>query len=252
MTNRPNLMNLSGQTALITGGNKGIGYACANLLADSGADIIIISRTGVSDKKYKELTSYGKKVYSIECDLNNFNKYEKFLSDFPTPNILVNNAGTNLPMPINEVTEDVFDKIINLNLKSVYFLTRLIVKKLILQDLEGTIINISSQMGHVGDKNRTVYCSSKHAIEGFTKSLAIELAAKKIRVNSVSPTFIETEMTRPFFEDVEFKDSVLNRIPKGTLASVDDVSWAVLFLASKASNMITGTSIKVDGGWSAQ
>ena len=245
-------MDLSGQTALITGGNKGIGYGCAKLLADSGADIIIISRTGILDANHRELISNGVKVHSIICDLNNFNNYEKILNELPAPNILVNNAGTNLPMPINEVTEEVFDEIINLNLKAVYFLTKYIVKRLVNEELEGTIINISSQMGHVGDKNRTVYCSSKHAIEGFTKSLAIELAAKRIRVNSISPTFIETEMTRPFFQDAEFKKSVLNRIPKGKLASVDDVSWAVLFLASKASKMITGTSIKVDGGWSAQ
>lgn len=252
MIDKFDFLNLSGQVALVTGGNKGIGYGCAKLLAIAGAEIVILSRSGVSDDKLYELQLCGSKIYSLKCDINDIARCKSLLQTVPPANILVNNAGTNIPMPINRVTEDIFDEIIGLNLRSVYFLTQLIVNYLVEKKIEGSIINISSQMGHVGDENRTVYCASKHAIEGFTKSLAVELADKKIRVNSVCPTFVETDMTKPFFEDSNFKESVLSRIPKGELVSIDDIAKAVLFLASGGSRMITGTSIKVDGGWTAQ
>jgi len=252
MIDSSNPFDLSGQVALITGGSRGIGYACAKSLANAGAEIFILSRNGIADNALKALELNGNKVHSLKCDINDISKYNALFSNIPLVNILVNNAGMNMPMPIASVTENVFDEIFTLNLKSVYFLTQFVVGKLVANDQEGSIINISSQMGHVGDSNRTVYCASKHAVEGFTKSLAVELADKKIRVNSVCPTFVETELTKPFFEDDEFKKSVLGRIPKGRLASVHDVSQAVLFLSSDSSKMITGSSIKVDGGWTAQ
>ena len=173
------------------------------------------------------------------------------LKDLGPFHILVNNAGTNVPEDFCEVSEENFDTVMELNVKSAFFVAQVVANGMVESKIGGSIINMSSQMGIVGGRNRTVYCASKHAMEGFSKSMALDLAKHGIRVNTVCPTFIETELTRPFLENDEFMKEVLNRIPLGHVGQPEDVAGAVLYLASNASRMVTGSSIKVDGGWTA-
>jgi NAD(P)-dependent dehydrogenase (short-subunit alcohol dehydrogenase family) len=166
-------------------------------------------------------------------------------------NVLVNNAGTNRPKPLLDVTIEDFDVIMGLNVRAAYFVAQAVARRLVEAQQHGSIVNISSQMGHVGAARRSVYCASKHAMEGFTKAMAIELAPHNIRVNSVGPTFIETPLTRPFFENAAFKAEVLSKIKLGRLGQLDEVTGAILFLASDAASLITGSALVVDGGWTA-
>jgi NAD(P)-dependent dehydrogenase (short-subunit alcohol dehydrogenase family) len=165
--------------------------------------------------------------------------------------ILVNNAGTNRPAPCIDYTEADYDDVMTLNVRSVYFTTRAVARGLVAANLEGSIINISSQMGHVGGPGRTVYCASKHALEGFTKALAWELGEGGIRVNTLCPTFIETPMTEPMLEDETFKERVVSQIALGRVGQVEDLMGAIVYLASDASRLVTGSALMVDGGWTA-
>src|SRR6185437_9296791 len=166
--------------------------------------------------------------------------------------ILVNNAGTNRPRPFLEVTEDDYDAITSLNQRSAFFVAQAVAGTMVEAGRSGSIIHISSQMGHVGGARRTVYCMTKHGIEGLTKAMAIDLAPHGIRVNSIGPTFVDTPLTRPFWNDKAFHDDVLRRIKLGRLGTVEDLMGAVVFLASDAAALITGTSLVVDGGWTAE
>ncbi len=165
--------------------------------------------------------------------------------------MLINNAGINRPKPLLDVTVEDFDVIMGLNVRAAYFVAQAVARRLLEAKQPGSIVNISSQMGHVGAARRTVYCASKHAMEGFTKAMAIELAPHNIRVNSVGPTFIETPMTKPFFENAAFKAEVVSKIKLGRLGQLDEVTGAILFLASDAASLITGSALVVDGGWTA-
>jgi NAD(P)-dependent dehydrogenase (short-subunit alcohol dehydrogenase family) len=165
--------------------------------------------------------------------------------------ILLNNAGTNRPKRLVDVTIDDFDAIMTLNVRAAYFVAQAVARRLIETEQPGSIINVSSQMGHVGAANRSVYCASKHAMEGFTKAMAIELAPHNIRVNSLGPTFLDTPLTRPFFQNRAFHDEVVSKIKLGRLGTVDDLMGAILFLASDASSLMTGSALVVDGGWTA-
>jgi NAD(P)-dependent dehydrogenase (short-subunit alcohol dehydrogenase family) len=166
--------------------------------------------------------------------------------------ILVNNAGTNRPAPFVEVKIEDFDFVFGLNVRSAFFVAQAVARRLVEAKRPGSIIHVSSQMGHVGGASRSVYCASKHAIEGLTKAMAIELAPHGVRVNSLAPTFIETPMTKPFFENEAFRKDTLSRIKLGRLGQVEDLTGAVVFLASDASALMTGTSLVVDGGWTAE
>jgi NAD(P)-dependent dehydrogenase (short-subunit alcohol dehydrogenase family) len=166
--------------------------------------------------------------------------------------ILVNNAGTNRPKLMLEVSVEDFDAIMTLNVRSAFFVAQAVVKRLLSAKMTGSIVNISSQMGHVGGARRSLYCTSKWAMEGFTRAMATELAPQGIRVNTLCPTFIETPMTKSFFENAEFKADVLSRIKLGRLGTVEDLMGAVVFLASDASALMTGSSLIVDGGWTAE
>jgi len=166
--------------------------------------------------------------------------------------ILVNNAGTNRPKPFVEVTEADYDVVVELNLRAAFFVAQAVAKGMIGAGRGGAIVNMSSQMGHVGAANRTIYCASKWGLEGLTKALAVELAPHGIRANAVAPTFIETPMTRPFFENQAFKASVLSMIKLGRLGRVEDIMGAIVYLASDAAALVTGTSLVVDGGWTAE
>jgi len=166
--------------------------------------------------------------------------------------ILVNNAGTNVPEPFLEVSEENLDRMLAVNVKGVFLVAQAAARRMVERGEGGSIINISSQMGHVGAPRRTVYCATKHAVEGLTKAMAVELAPHNVRVNSVAPTFVETPMSKPFLEEETFREDTLSRIPLGRLGQVEDVAGAVLFLASPAAGLITGASLLVDGGWTAQ
>ena len=166
--------------------------------------------------------------------------------------ILVNNAGTNRPAPFVDVKVEDFDFVFGLNVRAAYFVAQAVARRLVEAKQPGSIINMSSQMGHVGGRTRTVYCATKHAMEGFTKAMAIELAPHNIRVNTLAPTFIETPMTRPFFQNKAFRDETLARIKLGRLGQLEELTGAIVFLASDASSLMTGTSLVLDGGWTAE
>lgn len=246
-------IDLSGKLALVTGASRGIGKAVAVALAEAGAEVVLMSRDqGSLEALAAELKAGGGRADIAPCDVNKVQEVAQAVAALPKLDILVNNAGTNIPEPFTQVSEAHFDQIMNLNLRAAFFVAQAAVKKMLEGGRGGAIINLTSQMGHVGAANRTVYCASKHALEGFTKALAIELAAQHIRVNSVAPTFIETDLTRPMLAEAQFGQSVLSRIPLGQLGQPQDVASAVVFLASPAAGMITGTSLLVDGGWTAQ
>ncbi len=243
--------DLSGMRALVTGAGRGLGEACAKTLADAGVELVLTSRTKKQLELVKDqIIESGGKASVHLADISSMEVVQN-LKDLGPFHILVNNAGMNVPEQFCEVSEDSFNAVMELNVKSAFFVAQVVAKGMVESKIEGSIINVSSQMGIVGGRNRTVYCASKHAMEGFSKSMALDLAKHGIRVNTVCPTFIETEMTRSFLENDEFMKEVLNRIPLGYVGQPEDVAGAVLYLASNASRMVTGSSIKVDGGWTA-
>jgi NAD(P)-dependent dehydrogenase (short-subunit alcohol dehydrogenase family) len=242
--------SLNGQRALITGASRGLGLGCAQALAEAGAEVILMGR---GEKDLQAAAGLiGKAATVAMCDVTDTAAFRAALVKLPDVNILVNNAGTNIPEPFADVTEDHYDTIFDINVRAAFFVAQAVAKRMVSAKAKGSIINMSSQMAHVGSPGRTVYCASKHAIEGLTKAMALELAPHGIRVNTVAPTFIDTPLVRPFFEKPGFKDFVLDRIPLGHVGTVEDVASAVLYLASPASAMVTGSCLKVDGGWTAQ
>ncbi|MBD1171844.1 SDR family oxidoreductase [Pelagibacterales bacterium SAG-MED04] len=194
----------------------------------------------------------GKEI-KIECDVMNYQDLREKLNKIKIIDILVNNAGTNIPEPFENIKQSSMNYLVDLNLKAAFNVAQLVVKKMIKnKKRSGSIINMSSQLGHVGMIGRNVYNMTKFGIEGLTKGMGVELAKKNIRVNSVAPTFVETPMVKRFFKNNKFKKLVLEKIPVGKVATESDVATTVCFLASSASSMITGTSIIIDGGWTAQ
>jgi NAD(P)-dependent dehydrogenase (short-subunit alcohol dehydrogenase family) len=243
---------LDGCKALVTGAGRGIGLAAASALADAGADVCLLARTETEVSAVAEaLCARGDAATAFAIDVTDTAAITQLISEQGPFHILVNNAGTNRPAPCIDYTETDYDDVMALNVRSVYFTTRAVARGLVAAGLEGSIINISSQMGHVGGAGRTVYCASKHALEGFTKALAWELGESGIRVNTLCPTFIETPMTEPMLEDRAFKDRVLSQIALGRVGQVEDLMGAVVYLASDASRLVTGSALMVDGGWTA-
>jgi len=244
---------LDGRRALVTGAGRGIGVACAAALAGQGAHVGLAAR---NKDKLAEIDSAikvsGGSAEAIPLDVTNRAAVEDALARRPAFDILVNNAGTNRPRPFVEVTEDDYDLTFGLNVKAAFHVAQCFAKRLLAESRAGSIVNMSSQMGHVGGAGRSVYCASKHALEGLTKVMAIELGAHGIRVNTICPTFIETPLTEPFFRDATFRESVLSKIKLGRLGTVEDVMGAVIYLASDASVLVTGTALRVDGGWTAE
>ena len=237
----------------MTGAGRGIGRGCAIALAEAGADVVLMARSRSElEETACEVRATGQNVQSIVCDVTDSRQVEEAVDFLEQIDILVNNAGTNVPEPFLEVSEENLDKMLAVNVKGVFLVSQAAARRMVERGESGSIINISSQMGHVGASRRTVYCATKHAVEGLTKAMAVELASHNVRVNSVAPTFIETPMTKPFLEDQTFKEDTLSRIPLGRLGRVEDVTGAVVFLASPAAGLITGASLLVDGGWTAQ
>jgi NAD(P)-dependent dehydrogenase (short-subunit alcohol dehydrogenase family) len=239
--------NFEGQVALVTGGGKGLGRACVLALVAAGAKVIAVARTE-SDLQEVQSHNPDKIDYWTE-DVLADDLYPR-IEGLDQLDILVGCAGGNKPQPISDITVETIDWMLDLNIRAI-FRTSQSAAKVMLKQGSGSIINMSSQMGHIGSPNRTLYCATKHAVEGLTKALGVELAPQGIRVNAVAPTFIDTPMTRPMFENAEFKATVENNIALGHVGKVEDVAAAVLFLASPAAAMITGESLKVDGGWTA-
>ena len=243
---------LDGKRALVTGAGRGIGLAAASALADAGAHVTLLARTREEiEAAAAAIGGRRQKAEALVVDVTDLPPMQAAIARAAAFNILVNNAGTNRPKMLLDVTVEDFDAIMDLNVRAAYFVAQAVVRRLVEAGQPGSIINVSSQMGHVGAARRSVYCASKHAMEGFTKAMAIELAPYSIRVNTLGPTFLETPLTKPFFDNATFKAEVLAKIKLGRLGTVEDVLGAILFLASEASALVTGTSLLVDGGWTA-
>ena len=247
-------INLKKKYALVTGAGKGLGRACSIALAEAGATIIALSRTQSDlNKLEKDIKKIKGKIIKIECDVMDYQDLKEKLNKINIIDILVNNAGTNIPEPFENIKQSSMNYLVDLNLKAAFNVAQLVVKKMLKnKKRSGSIINMSSQLGHVGMIGRNVYNMTKFGIEGLTKGMGVELAKKSIRVNSVAPTFVETPMVKRFFKNNKFKKLVLGKIPIGKVATESDIATTVCFLASSASSMITGTSIIIDGGWTAQ
>ena len=238
---------IDGQVALVTGAGRGLGRACALALSGAGARIIAVSRTeaelaGLADEAPGAVETWVEDVTG-DALLARIEALDRL-------DVLVNNAGTNRPQPFLEVTDEVLDGMLDLNVRAAFRVARS-AARVMMRRGSGSIVNMSSQMGHVGSPRRAVYCMTKHGIEGLTKAMAVELGPHGIRANTVSPTFIETPLTRPFLDDSKFAEFVMNMIAMKRLGTVDEVAAAVLYLASPASGIVTGTSLRVDGGWTA-
>ena len=241
--------DLDGRVALITGGSRGSGAGCARAMADAGARVIAVARNqGDLDRLDREL---GDAVETWSADVND-PAFHRRLERLERLDILFNNAGTNAPQPFVDIAEDVLDDMIAVNVRAMFLTAQSAARVMLRAGNGGSIINMSSQMGHIGAANRTAYCMTKHAVEGLTKALGVEMAPHGIRVNSVAPTFIETPLTAPMFEDRAFKQWALDCIPMGRIGQLREVVAAVMFLASADSSLMTGSSLKVDGGWTAR
>jgi NAD(P)-dependent dehydrogenase (short-subunit alcohol dehydrogenase family) len=248
---------LEGLTALVTGGGRGIGAATAGTLACAGAEVVVMSRTRANlDLVVTGIEASGGKASAMVCDVTDGACVREAIAGLPRLDILINNAGMNIPEAFVDVSLEHLDTMLNLNVRAMFVVAQAAARKMMelpeRHEVGGSIVNITSQMGHVGSARRTVYCMTKHAVEGLTKAMGVELAPQNIRVNSVAPTFLETPFTAPFFKDPKFKDWVLQRIPLGRIGQLEEVTAAILFLASPAASLITGTSLVVDGGWTAQ
>lgn len=251
------LFRLDGQVALVTGAGRGIGAAIALQLARAGAELVLVSRTaGELQEVAARIEAEGGRAHVRTCDVTDSARIRQVIEELPQLDVAVNNAGNNIPEPFVEVSEAHLDALIDLNTRAVFVVAQAAVRKMLQHPARaargGTVINISSQMGHVGSPNRTVYCMTKHAVEGLTKAMAVELAPRAIRVNSIGPTFVDTPLVRRIVDTPEKSRFVLSNIPAGRLASVREIAAAAVYLASPAAAMVTGTCLRVDGGWTAQ
>ncbi|HEX2136250.1 MAG TPA: glucose 1-dehydrogenase [Microvirga sp.] len=243
---------LDGKRALVTGAGRGIGLAGAAALAAAGAHVALAARSRDDvEAAASAIRERGGSAEALPLDMTDLDAVFRTVAAAEPFDVFLNNAGMNRPRPFVEVTVEDFDAIMGLNVRAAFFAAQAVARALLAAGKPGSIINVSSQMGHVGGANRTVYCSSKFAVEGLTKAMAIELGPAGIRVNSLCPTFIETPMARPFLADEEFRKAVLSKIKLGRLGTVEDLMGAIVFLASDASSLMTGASLLIDGGWTA-
>jgi NAD(P)-dependent dehydrogenase (short-subunit alcohol dehydrogenase family) len=244
--------DFSGKRVVITGASRGLGRACAEAFVAAGAEVVLVARASAElEEVAAALRAKGGQVRAVPCDVTDDAQVAALFEGLGRCDVLVNNAGTNRPQHFLEVDLATLDEILRLNVRSMFIVAQA-AARLMAQARSGAIVNMTSQMGHVGGFNRTVYCMSKHAIEGLTKAMAIDLAKHGVRVNSVAPTFIETPLTKPMLANETFREDALRRIPLGRVGTAEEVAGAVVFLASSEASLITGTSLLVDGGYTAQ
>ena len=248
---------INNKTALVTGAGKGIGKACAIALAEAGSNLIILSRTKSDlDKVEKIIKKLKRKCVSYVCDVSNYDELRGVFNKIISLDIIVNNAGTNRPENFIKIKKEDMDYVVDLNIKAAFHVAQLgsivMLKSKKRKSLGGSIINMSSQLGKVGAPKRSVYNMTKFGIEGLTRGMSLDLAKDNIRVNTICPTFVETPMVKNFFKDKKFKKQMMDNIPLGRLATESDIATAVVYLASNASSMITGSSLIIDGGWNAK
>ena len=249
-------LRLDGRRALVTGAGRGLGLACAAALADAGAEVWLAARSrNEVEAAAAALCERGDRAHALVLDVTDGAAVVQAIAEIVAEHgpfqVLVNNAGTNRPKPFDEVSVDDVDTLLALNVKAAFFVAQAVASGLKAAGLPGSIVQMSSQMGHVGGVNRSVYCATKHALEGMSKALALELGPHGIRVNTVCPTFIDTPLTHDWLAAPAFRDQVLGKIALGRVGRVEDVMGAVLFLAGDAAALITGSALMVDGGWTA-
>jgi len=243
---------LDGLRALVTGASRGIGLAGAAALAEAGAHVVLAARSLKDLKEAADaINETGGAAEALELDVTDTKAVEAAVATNGPFDILFNNAGTNRPGPMDAMTKDDYDTVFDLNVKAAYFVAQTVARGMVDVGRGGSIIYTSSQMGHVGGIDRTVYAASKHAIEGLSKAMAVELAPHKIRVNTICPTFIRTPMTESTFADPEMVDWITSKIKLGRIGEVEDIMGAVVYLASDASSLVTGSALLIDGGWTA-
>ncbi|MEO1793037.1 MAG: SDR family oxidoreductase [Pseudomonadota bacterium] len=243
---------LDGKRALVTGASRGIGLAGAIALAEAGAHVILAART--LDDIEQAATSLADRGLSAECcemDVTQHTETRNLIEQLGPFDILFNNAGIARHSPMTETREDDFDAVMNVNVKAAYFVAQTVLREMITNGIKGAIIHTSSQMGQVGGVERTVYCATKHAIDGLTKAMAIEAGPHGIRVNAIGPTFIRTPLTQSTFDDPERRAWVESKIKLGRVGEVEDIMGPLVFLASDAGALVTGINLLVDGGWTA-
>jgi NAD(P)-dependent dehydrogenase (short-subunit alcohol dehydrogenase family) len=248
---------LDGRVALVTGAGRGLGEAIALAFAESGADVALLSRTAVELQRVAAgIEALGRRAYVFACDVTDADAVTDAIDQLPRLDVLVNNAGSNIPEPFVDVSLEHLDSLLALNVRAAFVAAQRATRKMLSHPerakLGGSIIHMSSQMGHVGAPNRTVYCMTKHALEGLTKAMAVELAPQNIRVNAIGPTYVETPLTIPLLANPDFRRWAFERIPLARFGHANEVASAALFLASPAASLITGASLVVDGGWTAQ
>jgi NAD(P)-dependent dehydrogenase (short-subunit alcohol dehydrogenase family) len=244
---------LDGRKALVAGASSGIGLACAAALAEAGAEVTLAARSlGKLSDAVEAMNAKGWTANAVSMDVSDVEASKAQIAELGPFDILVNSAGLARHTATTDTTTEDFDAVTDLNIKGAYFLTQAVAKGLIDAGKPGSLINISSQMGHVGGIDRAVYCATKHAVEGFTKAMAIEFGPKQIRVNTVCPTFVRTPLTASTFDQPDKVKWITEKIKLGRVAEVEDMMGAVLFLASDASAMVTGTALMIDGGWTAE
>ncbi len=243
---------VDGKRALVTGASRGIGLAAATALAQAGAAVTLVARSESELREVcREISAAGGQCDYLVLNVTDSRAVTEQLAQRGPFQILVNNAGMNRPKPLIELEDADIDAVLDLNVKAAFYVTRVVTKGLLAAGLPGSVINVSSQMGWVGSPRRTLYCASKHAIEGMSKALAWELGHANIRVNTVCPTFIETAMTANMLKDTAFREWVTSRIALGRVGKIEEIMGAIVFLASDASSLVTGSALMLDGGWTA-